>query len=125
MSFDDYRDAWLNSEVMQLFEKIAVAEGILDGPDPELLAPVDFEKETITEEEEGSDWEDEVEDKEVALEEATEEFVNPKEEVKTEYEKVLANELQSLACDLAENGCVTAAYRIERAILNIRYGRGE
>ena len=126
MSFEDYKDAWLNSEVMQLFEKIAIQEGILDGPDPELYSPVDFEKKEV--EEEGKDWEDEVENQEEALEEATNEFIEPepkKEEIQTEYEKALANELQSLASDLAERGCVTAAYRIENTILKIKFGRSK
>ena len=132
MSFEDYKDAWLNSEVMQLFEKIAIQEGILDGPDPELYSPVDFEKKEV--EEEGKDWEDEVENQEEALEEATNEFIEPevktepepkKEEIQTEYEKALANELQSLASDLAEKGYVAAAYRIENTILKIKFGRSK
>ena len=132
MSFEDYKDAWLNSEVMQLFEKIAIQEGILDGPDPDLYSPVDFDKKEV--EEEGKDWEDEVENQEEALEEATNEFIEPevktepepkKEEIQTEYEKALANELQSLASDLAEKGYVAAAYRIENTILKIKFGRSK
>ena len=138
MSFSsEDKTAWFSSEVMREFEKIAEDTSLLNGPPEEAFLPIGEEQ---TPEE---DWEDEnaavVEDEVEALGLAGDELFGSKtedeptvdeilelgdlhSEASSLYRKNLLTNLEDLAHDLAEQGHIKVAYRIERTIRAIKVG---
>jgi hypothetical protein len=117
MSFE-YEDkmAWLNSEIMREFEKIATETDIFNPPDAFL--PVEKE------DEDDKSFEDE-DEPERQLEKAVETFLEPENKVlRNEFSSLckdnLLTNLQDLACEMAERGRMKVAFRIERAIYAIK-----
>jgi hypothetical protein len=117
MSFSkEDKAAWLDSEIMKELEKIAEKENILEGPPPEAFEPLSLKEEEKEEEKEEKVWEEE----EVAerFDEAVEEFSEPtlKDELRTAYDKLLLENLEKIASELANSKNVKAAYRVEMTL---------
>lgn len=115
--------AWLNSEIMKEFEKLALETDVLNGPPVEAFQPIE------TENEEEKTWEEESnEDKllsaieELGISDETEEDLNK--ELGQAYARNLITNLQKMAYNLATNSKMKAAYRIERTIMKIENVRG-
>jgi len=118
MSFSkEDKAAWLDSEVMKELEKVAQKDNVLEGPPPEAFEPLPLEKEAkVTKEEEEKFWEEEEPMK--RFDEALEQFEKPTlvAELKTAYDKMLIENLEKIANELADGKNVKAAYRVEMAL---------
>lgn len=123
MSFSkEDKAAWLDSEVMKEFEKVAEEE-LLEGPPSEAFEPIPVEvEEALEKEEEGvreeeeNVWEEE-EDME-RFEEALEKFEEKPvlAEFKKAYDKMLIQNLEKIAHRLADKNNAKATYRVELAL---------
>ncbi len=111
--------AWNDSEVMKELEKLA-KDGEFDELFDDNFKPVKFD-------EEEDSWEDETEE----LIEATEEFLNEKDEndiilenkEKEELEESVASLISGLtkiSYDLADNNCKNEAYMVEKTIDDLK-----
>lgn len=120
MSFaKEDKAAWLSSEIMQEFEKIAREQGVLDGPPPEAFLPIG--KEAQPEEEEDPGWEDESQgDFEDALEEFESDANDLQSEFHLAYNENLFSNLEKLAHQLAEKSNIKAAYRVEQTLFKLK-----
>jgi len=121
MSFSkEDKAAWNNSEIMQEFEKIAAEMEIFNGPPEEAYLPIKNADD---------DWEDEinddVENKNIEAENKKEDFLKIAEFEKNLLEKKktvddkLINDLRTLSEKLISKRKIEAAYKVERAILDI------
>jgi hypothetical protein len=128
MSFSqEDKNAWANSEVMKEFEKVASESDILNDYNLESFSPL----------QEDEEWEEDVASEET-LGEAVDEFIGrkeldntidnfiQKEELKESmaslYMNNLLSNLQDLAHDLAEQGHIKVARKIEVTINIIKGG---
>lgn len=130
MSFsNEDKLVWWNSEVMREFEKIAQENDILNGPPKEAFSPIEEDEDTWEEE---SDLESAIGDA-AGLLMGDEEVVEPtidediasgklKVELSSLYMNNLLSNLQDLAHDLAEQGHIKVARKIEVTINIIKDG---
>jgi hypothetical protein len=127
MSFsDEDKLVWWNSEVMREFEKIAQENDILSGPPADSFSPIEEEEEW----EEESDLESAIGDAaEVLIGEEVEPSIDEdiasgklKVELSSLYMNNLLSNLQDLAHDLAEQGHIKVARKIEVTINTIKKG---
>jgi len=117
------RAAWLDSEIMQEFEKIARETDVLGGPPAEAFQPIQ------TEESEEKVWEEESDEDKLlsAIEElgVSEEEEGGNEDLKEELAKVYTASLLTNLKKLAyQSTSMKIAYRIERSIMRIKNMRG-
>jgi hypothetical protein len=122
------RQAWMDSEVMREFERIAAEQDILAGPPPEAFEPVGVEEET-----EEPEWEEEEGDM-GKLEDALTEFEggedleSPEKGTRETLEEMLgeaygenlAKDLRKLANSFATDSKMRVAHRIERCIYELQ-----
>jgi len=106
--------AWENSEIMQEFERFA--DDVLNPP-AEAYQPISIEGQKTWEEE---DWSDEKK-----LIDAADELLNAndnsfEEELCVAYNKKLLYGLEKLAEQLADKSNIKAAYRVERAVQELK-----
>ncbi len=131
MSFSqEDKNAWIGSEVMRELEKIASESDFFNDYNLEAFSPVDEEDDKGWEEDDAS---------EESLGEAVDEFMGAEEELDTTIDEYVQKEelkesmaslcmgnlisnLQDLAHDLAEQGHVKVARRIEVTINTIKGG---
>jgi hypothetical protein len=106
--------AWENSEIMQELEKLA--EDVFSPP-AEAYQPIVEKEQKVWEEE---DWSDEQK-----LIDAADELVNENDdsfekELRVAYNQRLLSRLEKLAQQLADKANIKAAYRVERAIEELK-----
>jgi hypothetical protein len=136
MSFsNEDKNVWTGSEVMREFEKIAEDLELLNGPPAEAFSPIG----DSSDEEDDPSWEEEIiEDPEKAIGDAAMELTgeeddsiaeglkaddgNLKTEMASLYMNNLLSNLQDLAHDLAEQGHIKVARKIEVTINIIKGG---
>ncbi len=113
MSFaKEDKAAWLSSEIMQEFEKIARENDVLSGPPQEAFQPIGNENKS---------WEEE---EDVINKEPIEKLELDADDIKTElrmaYNKNLFSSLEKLARQFAEKSNIKAAYRIEQTLHKLK-----
>jgi len=113
--------AWLDSEIIREFEKIALETDVLNGPPAEAFQPLETEEEKV--------WEDESDEDKLlsAIEElgVTEEGEGDlKKELSEVFTANLVTNLQKLAHQLATESKMKAAYKIERTIMKLKNLQG-
>lgn len=118
--------AWMDSEVMQELEKIAIDQDLLNGPS-DAFSPVNFNPEK--EEKEDDQWEEEDEATEEKLLSAIEKMENkPEGTLEEELEEVYSNSiistLKKMAQLFAVNSNMKVAHRIEQCVYELQSIKG-
>jgi hypothetical protein len=120
MSFvKEDKAAWLNSEIMQEFEKIAREQDVLNGPPPEAFQPIgeneNDKEDELWEEEENMD-----KFKEALNEFESEKSNDLKTELRMAYNNNLFSSLEKIADQLINKSNIKAAYEVEQTIEKLK-----